>query len=206
MLPLIRTSGFFFRLGLGLALVAAPSIGATGQSSVLARQVLGQQVLVKASVPTQVRRGYTQLSSGQVDAAIATFQQAIQQFPRSIEAKLGLAIAYRRAGRDQASWDAYQAVLQQEPDNRLALKTVGLLGGFRPEWQQPGIDALTRFLALEPRDTEAQGQRALLYGYQGRFEERSPIMRRSSRAAILPPTFCSGRPKFIPTAVTLPEA
>ncbi len=181
MFPCTRTSRFFFSLGLGLAVAASPAIWAAEQSGVLAqqvavrqvsgRQVSEQQLLAQADVPAQVRQGYTRLGSGQVEAAIEIFQQAIRQFPRSIEAKLGLAIAYRRAGRDQASWDAYQAVLQQEPDNKLALKTVGLLGGFRSEWQVSGIDALTKFLALEPKDEEARAQRALLYGYQGRFAE-----------------------------------
>lgn len=123
------------------------------------------------SVPEPVRRAYTLLGTGRVDEAIRVFRESVQRFPDSIEAKLGLAIAYRRAGQDENAWNAYKAVLAQDADNPLALKTVGILGGFRPEWQQEGIEALTRLLQRRPQDEEARAQRALLYGYQGQFSE-----------------------------------
>lgn len=123
------------------------------------------------SVPADVRQAYTLLGKGWVNDAIAAFQRAIQRNPNSVEAKLGLAISYRRAGQDTNAWQAYQQVLQQDPNNQLALKTIGILGGFKPEWQRQGIEALTTLLNLTPGDTEARAQRALLYGYQGRFSE-----------------------------------
>ncbi|MBW4695749.1 MAG: tetratricopeptide repeat protein [Lyngbya sp. HA4199-MV5] len=121
------------------------------------------------AIPTAVRQGFTLLGQGLVNDAIATFRSAVRQYPGSIEAKLGLAIAYRRAGRDGDAWNTYQQVLVQEPNNQLALKTIGILGSFRPEWQQKGIDALTTLLTLNPNDLDARSQRALLYGYQGQF-------------------------------------
>ncbi|HEY9650838.1 MAG TPA: tetratricopeptide repeat protein, partial [Coleofasciculaceae cyanobacterium] len=71
---------------------------------------------------------------------------------------------------DQA-WDAYQQVLAQDPSNALALKAVGLLGTYRPQWQIPGIEALTTLLNINPNDAEARGLRGLLYNYQQRFAE-----------------------------------
>ncbi len=123
------------------------------------------------SSPEAVRRGYAQLSQGLVDQAIATFQQAIKQYPNDLEAKLGLAIGYRRAGRDADAWQAYQTVLAQDNRNLLALKAIGTLGGFRPEWQVQGIEALTNLLSFDANDAEARAQRALLNGYQGRLPE-----------------------------------
>ncbi|HEY9807601.1 MAG TPA: tetratricopeptide repeat protein, partial [Candidatus Obscuribacterales bacterium] len=123
------------------------------------------------TVPAAVREGYTLLNRDLVDDAIATFQRAIRNYPQSVEAKLGLAIAYRRAGKDADAFQAYERVLEQEPDNRLALKTLGFLGGYRTEWQERGIIALTTLLNLEPNDLEARAQRALLLGYRGRFAE-----------------------------------
>lgn len=123
------------------------------------------------NVPSGVREGYALLGKGWVDDAIATFQRAIQAYPSSVEAKLGLAIARRRAGQDAEAWQAYQNVLRLDPNNQLALKTVGILGGYRAEWQSPGIEALTTLLSLVPGDSEARAQRALLYGYQGKFPE-----------------------------------
>lgn len=119
----------------------------------------------------QTSEGYTLLDRGWVNDAIAAFQAALRQQPNSAEARLGLAIAYQRAGRDADAWNAYQAVLQVSPDNATALAALGELGGYRPEWQPGGIQALTRLLSQNSGNTAARSQRALLYGYQGRFTE-----------------------------------
>jgi cellulose synthase operon protein C len=119
----------------------------------------------------QTREGYTLLEKGWVNDAIAAFQSALRQQPSSPEARLGLAIAYQRAGRDADAWATYQAVLQVSPDSAPALAALGTLGGYRPEWQTGGISALTRLLEQEPENLVALSQRALLYGYQGRFTE-----------------------------------
>ncbi|BAU43179.1 tetratricopeptide repeat protein [Leptolyngbya sp. O-77] len=121
--------------------------------------------------PAAVRNGYTLLERGWVNDAIAAFQQALRQLPNSLDARLGLAIAYQRAGRDADAWNAYQQVLAQDATNRTALSAIGLLGGYRPEWQADGIDALSKLLELSPNDTDARTQRALLLGYQGRYAE-----------------------------------
>jgi tetratricopeptide (TPR) repeat protein len=128
-------------------------------------------VAVAQSVPIQIRRAYTALDQGRVDAAIAQFEQFLQQTPNSLDGWLGMAIAYRRAGRDGDAFRAYQRVVELDPNNRLALGALGLLGGFRPEWQAQGIAALDRLISLEPGDMDARAQRALLYVYQGRFGE-----------------------------------
>jgi len=126
---------------------------------------------VQAQVPATVRRGYTLLEKGWVDDAIAAFQQALRSNPQSLEAKLGLAIAYQRAGRDADAWAAYNQVLDKEPNNQTALKAVGEMGVYRSDWQARGIEALTTLLELTPNDNQARSQRALLLGYQGRFTE-----------------------------------
>jgi tetratricopeptide (TPR) repeat protein len=117
------------------------------------------------------RQGYTLLNRGFVNDAIAAFQAALRQNPQSLEAKLGLAIAYQRAGQDAKAWQAYQQVLVEDSKNLTALSAVGLLGGYRSEWQARGIEALTTLLTLAPDRTSDRTQRALLYSYQGRFTE-----------------------------------
>jgi cellulose synthase operon protein C len=144
---------------------------------------LATTTVTQAQISSAVGQGYTQLSQGQVDAAIATFQRLVQQNPNNIEAQLGLAIAYRRRGRDADAFAVYQRVLAIDPDNRLALSTLGLLGEFRPQWQPIGIQALTRLLELDPNSTEARAQRAKLYYYQGLF---SPAL--ADYAQVLPRT------------------
>ncbi len=123
------------------------------------------------AVPVAIQEAFTLLRQGRVLDAIKAFQQTLQRYPQSLEAKLGLAIAYRRQGMIPQAWQAYQDVLDQDPNNRLALKSLGLLGTYRPEWQVQGIEALTTVLNLTPNDTEARSLRALLYGYQQQFAE-----------------------------------
>lgn len=126
---------------------------------------------VLAQTPAAIRQGYDLLDRGWVNDAIPAFEAALRAYPNSPEARLGLAIAYQRAGRDTDAWQAYQAVLQVAPDNATALTAMGELGGYRPEWQQTGIAALTRLLGQQPHNYDAKAQRALLYGYQGRYIE-----------------------------------
>jgi tetratricopeptide (TPR) repeat protein len=123
------------------------------------------------AVPAAVRRAQTLLNQGLVNDAIAAFQQALRSNPNSLEAKLGLAQAYQKAGKDADAWNAYQRVLEQSPNNIPALKAVGLLGGYRAEWQVRGIEALNTLLQQNPNDIEARAQRGLLLGYQQRFTE-----------------------------------
>lgn len=140
-------------------------------SSLLGTLTLRATPAVAQAVPSSVRQGYTLLNRGQVNQAISVFQQVLRSNSQSLEAQLGLAIAYRRAGRDADAFNAYRRVLELDPNNRLALLTLGVLGGFRPEWQAQGIEALNRLLTINPNDNEARAQRALLLGYQGRFAE-----------------------------------
>jgi cellulose synthase operon protein C len=118
-----------------------------------------------------VQKGFNLLGKGYVNDAIAAFQQALKQQPQSSQARLGLAIAYRRAGRISEAWNSYQQVLTLDSNNQLALKTVGLLATYRPEWNFKGIDALNTVLQSNANDLEARTLRATLYSYQGKFTE-----------------------------------
>jgi tetratricopeptide (TPR) repeat protein len=127
---------------------------------------------VQAQVrPAIVTEGYALLERGWVSNAIEVFRQAVQQYPQSVEAQLGLALAYQRNGNDTEAWNRYQQVLSLDPQNRQALAAIGKLGSYRPEWQPAGIAALTTLLELDAANLEARSQRALLYGYQGQFPE-----------------------------------
>ncbi|MBD0334746.1 MAG: tetratricopeptide repeat protein [Cyanobacteria bacterium Co-bin13] len=144
----------------GLTLLAAPALSLSVLSST---PVYAQSAAV--------RQGYTLLSQNRVNEAINAFQAILRQNPRDIDAQLGLGISYRRAGRDADALATYQRVLELEPNNRLALSSLGFLGEFRAEWQPIGIQALTRLLDLEPNNLDARAQRAKLYYYQGLFSQ-----------------------------------
>jgi cellulose synthase operon protein C len=118
-----------------------------------------------------VQRGYNLLKKGWVNDAIKAFGQALKQNPQSLQAKLGLAISYNRAGQITEAWNTYQQVLAQDPNNQSALKIVGIMGTYRPEWQPRGIEALNTLLKSNPNDVQARSYRALLYTYQGKVSE-----------------------------------
>ncbi|MGA7937336.1 MAG: tetratricopeptide repeat protein, partial [Kovacikia sp.] len=142
-----------------------------------------------AQTASATNEGYTLLNRGWVNDAIVIFQRVLRSYPNSLEARLGLAIAYQKAGQDSAAWKTYHQVLNQDPNNRAALKAIGLLGGYRPEWQPDGIAALTALLQLNPNDTDARAQRALLYGYQGKFAKSladyQPLLQSTPKPEIL---------------------
>ena len=117
-----------------------------------------------------VQSGYDFLDKGWVDDAIEAFQSALGRLPDALDAKLGLAIAYQRAGRDEQAWQTYGAVLEQDGSNEAALRAVGTLGSYRSDWQVKGIEALDQLLGSYPDEVELRAQRAILLGYQQRFE------------------------------------
>lgn len=123
------------------------------------------------NLSASAQKGFALLKKGLINDAIAAFQQALKSQPESSPVRLGLAIAYRKAGRIPEAWSAYQKVLAVDSNNQLALKTVGLLATYRPEWNLKGIEALTTLLELNPNDSEAHSYRAQLYSYQGRLSE-----------------------------------
>lgn len=145
-------------------------VGGVGVTVVVMTTVSGTAPISQAqAMPASVSEGYALLERGWVSDAIGAFRQAIQQYPQSVEARLGLAIAYQRNGQDAEAWATYQQLLEQDPNNQAALTAVGMLGSYRPEWQRSGIAALTTLLEQTPQNQEARAQRALLYGYQGQF-------------------------------------
>lgn len=131
--------------------------------------LIAPAIAQKASSAEQ--RGFNLLKKGWVNDAIIAFQQALKSNPQSLQAKLGLAIGYKRAGKIDDAWNAYQQVLAQDPNNQLALKTIGLFGTYKREWQPGGIQALSKVLQQNSSDLEARNLRAILYFYQGRQAE-----------------------------------
>ncbi|MEB3215511.1 MAG: tetratricopeptide repeat protein [Nostocales cyanobacterium 94392] len=128
-------------------------------------------VQAQKSSSNLVEQGNRLLKKGWVNDAIQVFRQAVKSNPQSLQANLGLAIAYNRAGNIDAAWNSYQRVLELDPNYQPALKTVGLLGTYRPDWQVKGIESLTTLLNSTPNDLEARKLRALLYYYQGRIND-----------------------------------
>ncbi len=123
-----------------------------------------------AKSPNPLLLGQEYLKKGWGDAAIDAFKEAIRRDPKSAPAYLGLAQAQQKNGQLELAWDSYQQVVTLEPTNVIALREIGQFGEYRPEWQTAGITALDQLLKQTPKDSSALTQRALLLGFQGKFE------------------------------------
>jgi cellulose synthase operon protein C len=123
-----------------------------------------------AQVPAAVQEGNALVNQGLINQAIPVLEGAVQQYPQSVEARLGLANAYFKAGtylNNEAAFKTYNEVLQLDPTNKAALYAVGVMGEYKYTWRLQGIAALDTLIDLEPNNMPARSQRALLNGYLG---------------------------------------
>ncbi len=153
--PIFRPSRWLLSLGLSplIMLCAFPAI---------------------AQVPNAVQTGNALVEQGLINQAIPVLEAAVKQYPQSVEARLGLANAYFRAGtylNNEAAFRTFNEVLQLDPTNREALYAVGLMGEYKFTWRSQGIVALKKLIELEPNNMEARSQRALLNGYLGNLRD-----------------------------------
>lgn len=127
-----------------------------------------------AQVPDAVQAGNALIDQGLINQAIPVLEAAVKQYPQSVEARLGLANAYFRAGtylNNEAAFRTFNEVLQLDPTNKAALYGVGLMGEYKFTWRYQGIAALTTLIELEPNNMKARSQRALLNGYLGNLRD-----------------------------------
>ena len=125
-------------------------------------------------VPAPVQAGNALVEQGLINQAIPVLEAAVKQYPQSVEAQLGLANAYFRAGtytNNEAAYRTFNEVLKLDPDNRAALFAVGLMGEYKFNWRSKGIESLTKLIGLEPNNIPARSQRALLNGYLGNLPD-----------------------------------
>ncbi|MBE9030058.1 tetratricopeptide repeat protein [filamentous cyanobacterium LEGE 11480] len=165
-------------VGLSSSLLIAPLLASLPARAMAVNVSNPQkQTIAKVAMPADraglaaINRGYAALKKGWADAAIEAFQQAIKTQPQSVKAHLGLAQAYQKNGAIEGAWTAYQQVVQLDATNQVALRQIGTMGEYRPDWQTAGIAALTQLLKQLPEDMAAQTQRARLLGFQGKFEQ-----------------------------------
>lgn len=159
----------WYRRTLGLCL----SFNLLTATPLLLAQPVRAQLPNLDNQPTLVREGYELFEKGWIDPALDKFLQAVQQYPDSGLAQLGLARSYLKLGQDANAFEAFQRLTVLEPTNVEALETLGVLGSYRPEWRGVGIDALTTLLEQPGygQNGDVRSQRALLLFYEGRLIE-----------------------------------
>ncbi len=121
--------------------------------------------------------GYSALIRGEYDTALAFYDQALQQEPRSVLALLGRGAALQRLGRAQEAHGAYDAVLRLDPQNREALTNLTAIVGERAP-----NEALARLLELErehPNFSPVTAQIGLTYAKMGSMAQAQTYLRRA---------------------------
>jgi tetratricopeptide (TPR) repeat protein len=131
----------------------------------------------------QVRRGYRQLAEGDLERAEVAFAHALEMAPDLAEARNGIGIALRAAGRAREALVQFDLALSADPDlaeahvNRgEALAALGLPA----EAERAFADALS----VDPDQVAARIDRARLLARQAasaQAEERSRLLDRARR-------------------------
>ena len=83
---------------------------------VLAQPVLAQSPNLE-NQPALVREGYELFDQGWINPALEKFLQAVQQYPDSGPAQLGLARSYLKLGQAASALAAFQQLTVLEPTN-----------------------------------------------------------------------------------------
>ncbi len=110
-----------------------------------------------------MERGEAQLAMGNVDNAIATYEQLVKQQPRSSEAHYRLAMAYAAKNDSAKTQQALQTLLDIAPDHQL------------------GNIAAVRLAMLQGREREAEQR---LQALQRQWPDSEPVLRLSAWMAL----------------------
>ncbi len=109
---------------------------------------------------------FAEVETGQLAAAISSYQAALKLSPRNVSAEVGLAQAYRRAHNyDQARSILNRAIREHPKDPR----PLAVFGDFDIEMQtyDAAIGHLRAALALAPSNVETRNRLAVAYSSKG---------------------------------------
>src|SRR6266567_4420585 len=113
--------------------------------------------------------GLTQYRLKQPDAALISFESAVQCDPKLIAAHLVLGEAYTEKGNHGEALAAYNRVLQLDPKNRAALRAAGGIH-LRNKSNAEAAGLLETLVAEEPGDADAHADLAAAYAASGERE------------------------------------
>ena len=121
--------------------------------------------------------GYSALIRGEYDTALAFYDQALEQEPRSALALLGRGAALQKLGRLYEAQSAYDAVLRLDPKNREAMTNLTAIVSERAP-----NEALARLINLEhehPNFSPVTAQIGLTYAKMGSMPQARDYLRRA---------------------------
>jgi Tfp pilus assembly protein PilF len=143
-------------------------------SEALAGPAVAQDTPVRISgsrlqINQDVARGYQDFLSGNVAAARAAYERALQSDPRNTDALNGLAAINLGDGRPDAAEAYYQRALEADPKDATAQAgLIGLRGNNDPLQAESRLKTL---VALQPDAYAAQFALGNAYASQGRWHD-----------------------------------
>ncbi len=145
------------RTGLGLT---DPSAAEPGSPDLSPKQV----------ADVQIGLGRTLENSGDQDAALRAYREAVARDPRRADACSRLAVLLDRQGQAEEAAQWHQKAVDLEPDNPDLLCNLGYALTLRQQFDAAEAP-LVRAVRLRPDHTRAHANLALVLGHQGRSSE-----------------------------------
>ena len=87
----------------------------------------------QAAPATLTEQGWALARQGQLAAAVTLFEQALQEQPEDLRARLGLAMSLTETGKGRDAMPAYRQVLEHDPLNVIALNNLACLLASHPD-------------------------------------------------------------------------
>jgi len=114
--------------------------------------------------------GLAQHRLKQLDEAIISFRSATSCDSKFVAAQIALGDAYGEKGEDNRALAAYEAALQAQPNDLLALRSAAALY-LKHQMNEPALRVLQRWVQLEPNEIQARTDLAAANAIAGRFVE-----------------------------------
>ncbi len=130
----------------------------------------------------ELEKAYNALINGETSVAVEIYKNALGTEPENVQAKLGLAIAYHRAGQFNLARPLYADVLTKDPTNRDALNN--FLGLVAEEAPDEALGKLQTLMVRNPDFSAIPAQMAVIYQKKGDYVAATQSM---SKAVSLAP-------------------
>lgn len=153
------------------------ALEAGGSQIEASHETLGLKIEVRkptVDVNYELEKAYAAMAAGQPSIAIEMYKRAVDAAPENLQAKLGLAIAYHRAGRLDIARPLYAEILLKDPTNRDALNN--FLGVMAEEAPDEALIKLQDLMVRNPDFSPIPAQMAIIYQKKGDLNSASGSM------------------------------
>ena len=132
--------------------------------------ILARIEKAKVDVAALQSRAFIASASGNLDQAIATFDEVLKIEPENSNAMVGKSVALRRAGRVDDALSSLEAVLARQPGHGGALLNKGRILEERGDLED-ALEAYDKLIEMNPRDADAWVAQGDVLGKMGRDDD-----------------------------------